>query len=90
MLGMGCGCVNETLILAVPQATALKAILRDNELKSDIAHPNARGYARLAAAVAALLKKKRGRIGASAAFGKNHPTVRKSRLEFTGSEACSS
>ena len=36
---------------------ALKAILRDNELKSDIAHPNARGYARLAAAVAALLKK---------------------------------
>ena len=36
---------------------ALKAILRDNELKSDVAHPNARGYARLAAAVAALLKK---------------------------------
>jgi lysophospholipase L1-like esterase len=36
---------------------ALKAILRDNEFKSDIAHPNARGYARLAAAVAALLKK---------------------------------
>jgi len=36
---------------------ALKAILRDNELKSDIAHPNARGFARLAAAMAALLKK---------------------------------
>jgi len=36
---------------------ALKAILRDNELKSDIAHPNAKGYAKLAAAVAAALKK---------------------------------
>ena len=36
---------------------ALKAILRDNELKSDLAHPNAKGYARLAEAVAALLKK---------------------------------
>jgi len=36
---------------------ALKAILRDNELKSDLAHPNARGYAKLAEAVAALLKK---------------------------------
>jgi acyl-CoA thioesterase-1 len=37
--------------------TALKAILRDNELKFDMVHPNARGYARLAEAVAALLKK---------------------------------
>ena len=37
--------------------SALKAILRDNELKSDLAHPNAGGYARLAEAVAALLKK---------------------------------
>ncbi|MEK7361526.1 MAG: GDSL-type esterase/lipase family protein [Pseudomonadota bacterium] len=36
---------------------ALKSILRDNELKSDVAHPNARGYARLAEAIAALLKK---------------------------------
>jgi acyl-CoA thioesterase-1 len=36
---------------------ALKSILRDNELKSDLAHPNAKGYARLAEAVAALLKK---------------------------------
>jgi len=39
------------------EGAALKEILRDNELKSDIAHPNARGYARLAAAVTALLKK---------------------------------
>ena len=36
---------------------ALKAILRDNALKSDLAHPNAKGYARLAEAIAALLKK---------------------------------
>ena len=36
---------------------ALKSILRDNELKSDVAHPNARGYAKLAEAVAALLRK---------------------------------
>ena len=36
---------------------ALKEILRDNELKSDLAHPNARGYAKLATTVAALLKK---------------------------------
>lgn len=36
---------------------ALKTILRDNELKSDLAHPNAKGYAKLAEAVAALLKK---------------------------------
>jgi lysophospholipase L1-like esterase len=35
---------------------ALRAILRDNELKSDLAHPNSRGYTRLAEAVAALLK----------------------------------
>jgi acyl-CoA thioesterase I len=36
---------------------ALKAILRDNEMKSDLAHPNAKGYSRLAEAVSALLKK---------------------------------
>jgi lysophospholipase L1-like esterase len=36
---------------------ALQAIVRDNELKSDVVHPNARGYTRLAEAVAALLKK---------------------------------
>ncbi|MGP1678133.1 MAG: GDSL-type esterase/lipase family protein [Burkholderiales bacterium] len=36
---------------------ALTAILRDRELKSDLAHPNAKGYAKLAAAVAELLKK---------------------------------
>ncbi len=35
---------------------ALKTILRDNALKSDIAHPNATGYASLAEAIAALLK----------------------------------
>ncbi len=39
------------------EGAALKAILRDNELKSDLAHPNARGYAKLAEAVAALLKR---------------------------------
>ena len=36
---------------------ALAKILRDNELKSDLIHPNAKGYARLAVAVAAVLKK---------------------------------
>jgi len=38
------------------EGAALKTILRDNEFKSDLAHPNARGYAKLAEAVAALLK----------------------------------
>ena len=37
--------------------TALRKILTDNALKSDLVHPNAAGYARLAEAVAALLKK---------------------------------
>jgi acyl-CoA thioesterase I len=36
---------------------ALKAILRDNEFKSDLIHPNANGYAKLAEAIAVLLKK---------------------------------
>jgi hypothetical protein len=36
--------------------TALKKILVNNELKSDLVHPNARGYAQLAQAVADLLK----------------------------------
>lgn len=37
--------------------SALRRILTDNALKSDFVHPNAAGYARLAEAVAALLKK---------------------------------
>jgi acyl-CoA thioesterase I len=37
--------------------STLVKILTDNELKSDLVHPNARGYARLAEGVAALLKK---------------------------------
>ena len=36
---------------------ALKTILRDNEMKSDVAHPNSRGYALLAQALAVLLKR---------------------------------
>ena len=36
---------------------ALAKILRDNELKSDLIHPNAKGYVRLAEAVAGVLKK---------------------------------
>lgn len=35
----------------------LKSILRDNDLKSDLVHPNAKGYAQIAAALAKLLKK---------------------------------
>ncbi len=43
---------------AVPhEESALKNILTDNALKSDLVHPNAAGYARLAEAVAALLRK---------------------------------
>ncbi len=36
---------------------ALKTILRNNELKSDLIHPNAKGYAQIADALAKLLKK---------------------------------
>src|SRR3990170_1651637 len=36
---------------------ALAKILRDNELKSDLIHPNAKGYVRLAEAVVGVLKK---------------------------------
>jgi lysophospholipase L1-like esterase len=44
--------------LAVPnEETALKKILTDSSLKSDLVHPNAAGYARLAEAIAALLRK---------------------------------
>ena len=44
--------------LAVPhEESALRKILTDNALKSDLVHPNAAGYARLAEAIAALLKK---------------------------------
>ena len=39
------------------EETALKKILADKALKSDLVHPNAAGYARLAEAIAALLKK---------------------------------
>ena len=36
---------------------ALKSILRDNELKSDLVHPNAKGYAQFAQALNKMLKK---------------------------------
>ena len=36
---------------------ALKSVLRDNELKSDQVHPNAKGYAQIAQALNKLLKK---------------------------------
>ena len=43
---------------AVPyEGSILKTVLTDNELKSDWVHPNAKGYARVAQAMAELLKK---------------------------------
>jgi acyl-CoA thioesterase-1 len=43
--------------LAVPlDEDVMKSVLRDNSLKSDIAHPNARGYAEIAAAVERVLR----------------------------------
>jgi acyl-CoA thioesterase I len=39
------------------EESALRKILTDNALKSDLVHPNAAGYARLAEAIAALLRK---------------------------------
>ncbi len=36
---------------------ALKSVLRDNALKSDLVHPNAKGYAQIAETIAKLLKK---------------------------------
>lgn len=44
--------------LKIPSDNAmLVKILTDNELKSDLVHPNAKGYAKMAEGVAALLKK---------------------------------
>jgi len=39
------------------EETALRKILTDNALKSDLVHPNAAGYAKLAEAIAVLLRK---------------------------------
>lgn len=36
---------------------AIKSIMRDNDLKSDLVHPNAKGYAQIAESIAKLLKK---------------------------------
>ena len=44
--------------LALPfNDDVLKSILRDNDLKSDLVHPNAKGYAQMAETIAKLLKK---------------------------------
>jgi lysophospholipase L1-like esterase len=39
------------------EEAALKAVLFDNRLKSDLVHPNAQGYAQIAAALEALLRR---------------------------------
>lgn len=42
---------------AIPfEADVLKSILRDNDLKSDLVHPNAKGYSRIADSLEKLLK----------------------------------
>ena len=38
------------------EADVLKQVLLDNNLKSDLIHPNAKGYAKIAEALAKLLK----------------------------------
>jgi lysophospholipase L1-like esterase len=44
--------------LGVPyEEAALQAVLVDRNLKADLVHPNARGYAEIAAALEKLLKK---------------------------------
>ena len=43
---------------AIPfDGSVLKSVLRDNDLKSDLIHPNAKGYAQIAGSLAKLLKK---------------------------------
>jgi lysophospholipase L1-like esterase len=44
--------------LAIPfEDTVMRTVLLDNRLKSDMVHPNAQGYARIAESVKKLLKK---------------------------------
>lgn len=51
----------------------LKSILRDNALKSDLIHPNARGYAQIADAIAKLLKNQAPFSGLPTAQARDHP-----------------
>ena len=67
---------------------ALKSILRDNALKSDLVHPNARGYAQIAQRVAALLKKAgaiRPIAGAKRTGSRSRTATPASRLRPSGS-----
>ena len=44
--------------LAIPlEEDVMRSVLGDSKLKSDFAHPNARGYSEIAAAVEKLLKR---------------------------------